>query len=51
MTKEKQKFIKKAEKKGYIVHKNNIRNAKPLKQCCGAIKAKYKTPVEELLSR
>ncbi|MCK5494465.1 MAG: hypothetical protein KAJ14_15245 [Candidatus Omnitrophica bacterium] len=46
----KKAFIKKAEKKGIKVYKNNINSAKPLEKVCGNITAKYPTSSRNLLS-
>lgn len=46
----KREFIKKARSLGYEPHKNNIHNAKSIDKVCGTVKAKYRTPTEELLA-
>ena len=44
------KFIKKAEKRGLKVHKNNIKKAKPLNKVCGFMTAKHPTSLRNLIA-
>jgi len=46
----KKAFLKLAKKKGFKVKKNHISLAKPLREICGQLKAKYPAPIDELLS-
>ena len=47
----KKQFIKKAQREGLEIRKNNIQRAKPLDQVCGNLATKYPTSPEKLLDR
>jgi hypothetical protein len=46
-----EEFLKKAKRQRIIVHKNNVKKAKPLAKICGSITTSYPTRTEELLRR
>ncbi len=46
-----QQIVKRAERKGLRIHKNNISKAKPIDRICGVLKAKASYSTEELLCR
>jgi hypothetical protein len=44
------KFLKKAERKGFKVEKNNVKKAKTLDSVCGTISTKKPISFQELLT-